>query len=94
MMVQDALSRHRSGMLPLASFQERIGEKAADRAVHAQNPFTDLDVLPTLSQAAELLIDAALQRSNGNQSLAARLLGISQPALSKRLKTRRQEESL
>jgi transcriptional regulator with PAS, ATPase and Fis domain len=28
----------------------------------------------------------ALQRSRGNQTIASRLLGISQPALSKRLK--------
>jgi DNA-binding protein Fis len=33
-----------------------------------------------------LLIEEALRRCEGNQSIASRLLGISQPALSKRLK--------
>jgi DNA-binding protein Fis len=42
--------------------------------------------VPTLQQAGHLLIDEAMHRSAGNQSIAARLLGISQPALSKRLK--------
>jgi len=31
----------------------------------------------------------AMNRASGNQTLAARLLGISQPALSKRLKMRK-----
>ncbi|WP_422128155.1 helix-turn-helix domain-containing protein [Vibrio hannami] len=34
----------------------------------------------------ELLVSEAMERAEGNQSLAARMLGISQPALSKRLK--------
>ncbi|TPE54156.1 sigma-54-dependent Fis family transcriptional regulator [Maribrevibacterium harenarium] len=46
--------------------------------------------LPTLSQASELLVMEAMRRANDNQSLAARMLGISQPALSKRLKNMRE----
>lgn len=42
--------------------------------------------LPTLKEATQLLIDEALRRAKGNQSHAARLLGISPQALSKRLK--------
>jgi len=41
---------------------------------------------PTLSEARELVIREALRRSNGNQTIATRLLGISQPALSLHLK--------
>lgn len=42
--------------------------------------------LPTLSEARDLVIREALQRAGGNQTIAARLLGISQPALSLHLK--------
>lgn len=41
--------------------------------------------LPTLKQSAELLVREALRRAGGNQSKAARLLGITHQALSKRL---------
>lgn len=42
--------------------------------------------LPSIKQATDLLIREAMQRANGNQSIAAGMLGISQQALSKRLK--------
>jgi DNA-binding protein Fis len=45
--------------------------------------------LPSIKQATEMLIDEALRRSRGNQSLAADLLGISHQALSKRLQRRK-----
>lgn len=39
--------------------------------------------LPTLKQARELLIEEALRRAGGNQSIAARLIGITRQAVSK-----------
>jgi predicted transcriptional regulator len=42
--------------------------------------------LPTIQQAIRMLVGEALTRSGGNQTAAARLLGISQQALSRRLK--------
>lgn len=44
--------------------------------------------IPTLDELAEYGIDQALNASDGNQSQAAKLLGISKQALSKRLKKR------
>ncbi len=46
--------------------------------------------LPTLKEVVRITVREALRRSNGNQREAAKLLGISQQALSKRLK---QEEA-
>ncbi|MFN2267204.1 MAG: sigma-54-dependent transcriptional regulator [Desulfonatronovibrio sp.] len=44
------------------------------------------DPLPTLEQASEMLISLALNKSDGNQSNAAKILGISRQALNQRLK--------
>ncbi|MFO7577731.1 MAG: sigma-54 dependent transcriptional regulator [Pelovirga sp.] len=92
-MIYDAVSLHQGKTLSMKSFIERIGAAndlpSPPRSQQAGNPFISFTELPTLQQAGHLLVEAALQRSAGNQSIAARLLGISQPALSKRLKQRR-----
>jgi DNA-binding NtrC family response regulator len=91
-MVYDAVSVHRERILSLESFKKTIGAAAARGAVAAasdRNIFAGVERLPTFSEAAELLVTEAMARSGGNQTIAARLLSISQPALSKRLKTPR-----
>ena len=50
------------------------------------------DVLPTLKEAEQNLIDEALRRADNNQTIAAELLGISRPALHKRLKRSAEED--
>lgn len=45
-----------------------------------------MKILPKLNEVGDILVIEAMHRAQDNQSLAARLLGISQPALSKRLK--------
>ncbi len=92
-MVCDAVARHRSGVLSLDSFRRcmREGqileehpwpESASCRPV----PWEQLSVLPSLREAEAVLIREALKRSQGNQGIAASLLGISRTALNKRLK--------
>ncbi len=92
-MVYDAVSQHTGRTLSMKSFLARIGSQSEHAVLEtsplSENPFAFLTDLPTLQQAGQLLIDEAMQRSAGNQSIAARLLGISQPALSKRLKEKR-----
>ena len=90
-LVFDAVAAHQSRMLSMESFARAVlgGEGTAPNPAPAGNPFAGLTALPTMTEAVELLIDEALERAEGNQTLAARLLGISQPALSKRLKQRR-----
>lgn len=45
--------------------------------------------LPTIQETVELLVDEALRRADGKLAIAAGLLGISRPALSKRLINRK-----
>jgi DNA-binding NtrC family response regulator len=93
-MVYDAVSLHRSHVLSMDSFREAIdragaGAAAAPSGLRPRSPFADADHLPTIHDAVELLVEEALARAGGNQTIAARLLGITQSALSKRLKSRR-----
>ncbi len=92
-MIYDAVSLHQGKTLSMKSFLERIEGAQVPEPEHdlvsGSSPFAGLEELPTLQQSAALLIEEALQRSGGNQSVAARLLGISQPALSKRLRQER-----
>jgi transcriptional regulator with GAF, ATPase, and Fis domain len=55
-----------------------------------QNPFAGVERLPTFFEAADLLVTEAMGRASGNQSIAARILGITQSALCKRLKRAKQ----
>lgn len=90
-MVFDAVSRHESGALSLNVFishimREQTGEHAHETGKTGDAPVTFGETLPTLKQAAELLVDEAIRRANGNQTAAAKMLGITQQALSKRLR--------
>jgi len=91
-MVLDAVSRHESGVLSMSSFVEKIGRgntPAPDADSLNQQALRFTDRLPTLKQTENLLIDEALRRTNGNQTIAARLLGISRRALNNRLRRAR-----
>ena len=94
-MTYDAVSVHRERMLSMDSFVKAVERaREEDGAIMCvatrQNPFANFEQLPTFTDAAAFLVQEALDRANGNQTLAARLLGISQPALNKRLKQLRE----
>lgn len=85
-MVFDAIAQNSNGILPLSSFKNHIN-RAKNKIMPAERiPITFADPLPTLKEATRLLIHEAMERSEQNQSIAAVMLGISQQALSKRLK--------
>jgi DNA-binding NtrC family response regulator len=95
-MVFNAVSIHTERILSMESFLKIIG-RSGESAVSPDTTFTrsmlaGLTQLPTFGEAAEVLVDEALTRANGNQTIAARLLGITQSALSKRLKMARQSD--
>lgn len=92
-MVFDAIAQNNNGILPLSVFRNHISRAAQlEGAQHHTGdrntgiPITFADPLPTIKQATRLLVEEAMHRAGNNQSTAASLLGISQQALSKRLK--------
>lgn len=95
-MVFDAVSVHKSKILSMETFSKAIGKKAPaiDDSVSNNNQekmFASAEQLPTLVETTEALITEAIDRAKGNQTLAARLLGITQPSLSNRLKRSRKK---
>jgi DNA-binding NtrC family response regulator len=92
-MVYDALSRQSSPNLVLPDFKECVERETPLEPGETAPPLLAFfDTLPTLDQAADSLIDEAMKRANGNQSIAAGVLGISHQALNKRLKKRTLKE--
>lgn len=89
-MVFDAMSLHKSKMLSMDAFKRAIDKQPAHRqalsAPCSDSVFVPDAPLPPLREVTDLLVAEAMRRAEGNQSLAARLLEVSQPALHKRLK--------
>jgi DNA-binding NtrC family response regulator len=93
-LVYDAMSRYESGMLPMASFKtlielEKGGSIPANEGEGDTGWTKFLDGFPTLDRAEEYLIDRALHQAEGNQGIAASMLGISRQALNKRLQRKK-----
>jgi DNA-binding NtrC family response regulator len=90
-MIYDAVSQHHSGVLALRRFDQSIGAPPPSPLATQSSTAPGDELLsfalrlPTLKQAGELLVREAMRRSGGNQTQAAKLLGISRPALNKRL---------
>ena len=96
-MVHDAVARQQSKMLSLEPFRHVIM-----REQHAGLPQAPLDDtarlrmletvwghFPTLHEAETFLIEAALKQADGNQGVAATMLGLKRQTLNMRLKSRK-----
>ncbi|UCD47624.1 MAG: sigma-54-dependent Fis family transcriptional regulator, partial [Deltaproteobacteria bacterium] len=95
-MVFDAVSSHGSGVLSLNAFKKAMGLDKNTSMRSASDPLSTHNVsisfselLPKLKEAEQILIDEAMKRADGNQGIAASMLGISRQALNRRLKTRK-----
>lgn len=92
-MVNDALSTHTGGVLSMKSFSRAVrpdsapSQTQAGAAEHTRISFHQS--LPTLREARDALVGEAMKRAGGNQSIAARMLGITRQSLAYRLKNRR-----
>ena len=92
-MVFDAVANHESRMLSMAVFETRITQSPqsglTSESHHDEaSPYAFFDRLPTIRESIQLLTDEAMRRAEGNQTIAARLLGISRTGLNKRLNQR------
>jgi len=85
-MVFDAVSRHHSGPLSPESFLEFKGLSASHRRHPPDDCYASSIELPTIKEATDMLVQEAMKRAGGKQSIAARILGISPQALNHRLK--------
>jgi DNA-binding NtrC family response regulator len=90
-MVTDAVSQHESRILSLQVFRERIGKTSNSKQSDFDSSAPSSKVnfgseLPTLEEIEAILVNEALARAQGNQSIAADLLGITRQALAYRLK--------
>jgi DNA-binding NtrC family response regulator len=88
----DAVSVHQSGIMSLELIREKVFPKNRPRDSYDDLPSADHeekiifnDPLPTLQETEDLLIHEALKRADGNQTIAADILGISRRALNNRL---------
>ncbi len=95
-MLFDAVGNHQGGVLSLAAIKERIFEHTESHAsltgedIQEENSFASTRTLPTLQEARTQLVEEALRRAGGSQTIAARYLGITQSALSRHLKRRKE----
>lgn len=100
-LIYDAVSRHKSGILSLEVFRNALNLNRDDFLVKTSQDsflikgYSELNSkFPTLKQAEECLIEQALIKADGNQGMAASLLGISRQALNKRLLRKKRKNSL
>ncbi len=90
-MVYDAVSKHSSRLMSMDAFRDRIYENdtpAPGCLSAGEGLFRQCGRLPSIREACNALVAEALHRARNNQRIASAMLGISPPALNKRLKTR------
>ncbi|MBU0664316.1 MAG: sigma-54 dependent transcriptional regulator [Proteobacteria bacterium] len=90
-MVFDAVSKHQSRTLSMDVFKAYInkgsvGHELLPASQPVETVFAVVDRLPTLKESGRLLVQEALNRAQGNQAIAAQMLGITRQALNWRLK--------
>jgi DNA-binding NtrC family response regulator len=101
-MVYDAVSTHKTRKLSMDAFKRAMGREdsrelaaqveAGIEAAQSERAVAFAEEIPTIRELTTQLIAEASQRAGGNQSIMAGMLGISRPALNKRLKKLGSEE--
>ena len=97
-MTETAMAFHESRMLSTTRFSQIIDERRDKSAFNQINPLsfqeaiTKIQPLPTLKQAKYILISEAIRRAEGNQSSAAKQLGITRQAINVQLKNMQESD--
>ena len=68
--------------------KEREDIHLKEQSIISSSKGTSLNIIgrfPTLKEAESLVIEEAMKQANENQGIAATILGISRPALNRRL---------
>ena len=81
----DSVSRSNGIQLNTTPFMEAINEQKCTTGT-LENKMIFPKKLPTLAEMSNALMNEAMSRTASNQTAAAQMLGISQSALSRRLK--------
>ena len=96
-MIIDAIVAHKSSELKLTYFHDYLNKQGYSIEKNQVEPYhysnadiiqilTNKNKLPSFREVEEYLVKEALKITDGNQSAAAPLLGITQSSLSRRLK--------
>jgi len=95
-MIYNAVSNHKSKKLSMDQFNAHFDQEGATGRTDLSrfspkhdSRFAGSKPLPTLEQTNRLLIEEAMKRTNNNQSMAARLLGISRQRVARHLKAKK-----
>lgn len=91
-MVFEAVAKHKGRMLSTSVFRHMMKEGDEQLLTTEdsgdllpENPFQKMEVLPSEEQSLQMLIQEALERAEGNRSLAARMLGMTRQKLTRHL---------
>ncbi len=87
-MIYDAVAEHKTKMLSMKVFLKKINPKKDDIFKPVNTTMIDMtsyEKLPSLEEFKHLLINEAIKRTDGNQSLAAKLIGVSRSTFLKYL---------
>lgn len=88
-MAYDAVALHERGTLCLAGFRGKLGRSShylACETAELESVTVTFNNFPSMKEAQTRLISEALRIANGNQGVAASLLGITRQALNNRLR--------
>ncbi len=90
-MVFDAVARHDQGVMRIGSFLSHVNEVPPEGAGEADGVSFPTP-MPAMKALEEAAYEEALARSEGNQSAAAKMLGVSRPTIGRFVARQRSQE--